>query len=184
VLTAMQAAYGADAGTAIPARGRLANNPGRKTIWRPAMKTILAAILSLGLSAGAAFAGTADEIRATYLRFAEAQNAHDPARIGTFFTDSPDFLWVSDGKSFWGREAVLARMGNFQKSAVWRVEPDLAASTVVELDATTALLHMPLTLMIGSTEAPDRLRFLVSILFVHQAADWQIAALLTTTEKP
>lgn len=148
------------------------------------MKTILAAILSLGLSVSAAFAGTADEIRATYLRFAEAQNAHDPERIGAFFTDGPEFLWVSDGKSFWGREAVLARMGNFQKSAVWRVEPDLDASTVVELDATTALLHMPLTLTIGSAEAPDRLRFLVSIIFVQRTTDWQIAALLTTTEKP
>lgn len=147
------------------------------------MKIILAVLMSFGLTASAALAGTAGEIRATYLRFAEAQNAHDRVRIGAFFIEGPEFLWVSDGKSFWGREAVLARMGNFQNSAVWRVEPELSNSTVVTLDATTALLHLPLTLVIGSAKAPDRLHFLVSIIFVRRVEGWRIAALLTTTQK-
>jgi hypothetical protein len=43
---------------------------------------------------------------------------------------------------------------------------------------------MPLTLVIGSVEAPDRLRFLVTILFVRETGAWRIAALLTTNEKP
>jgi hypothetical protein len=85
------------------------------------MKKMLAALVLCLAGVGNAFAGTAEEVRATYLRFAEAQNARDPARIGAFFIDGPDFLWVSDGKSFWGREAVLQRMGGFQKAAVWRV---------------------------------------------------------------
>lgn len=148
------------------------------------MKTFLSAVFALGLAAQAALGGTADEVRATYLRFAEAQNARDPGRIGAFFTDGPEFLWVSDGKSYWGREAVLARMSGFQKAAVWRVEPDLAASTLVEIAPSTVLLHMPLTLVIGSAENPDHLRFLVSILFVRPDQDWQISALLTTTAKP
>lgn len=148
------------------------------------MKTIRAAILMLAASAVASFAGTADDVRATYLRFAEAQNARDAREIGAFFVDGPDFLWVSDGKSFWGREAVLARMAGFQKATVWRVEPELDESSVVELAPETALLHMPLTLVIGSAEVPDQLRFLVTILFVQKAGAWKIAALLTTTEKP
>jgi len=147
------------------------------------MKTLLAVLLAFGLAAQSALAGTADDVRATYLRFAEAQNARDPARIGAFFIDGPDFLWVSDGKSFWGREAVLARMSGFQKAAVWRVEPDIDHSTVAEAGADTALLHMPLTLVIGAAENPDRLRFLVSILFARRAGEWRIAALLTTAEK-
>lgn len=147
------------------------------------MKTLAAALLALGLAAQAALAGTADDVRATYLRFAEAQNARDTARIGAFFIDGPEFLWVSDGKSFWGREAVLARMSGFQKAAIWRVEPDIAASTVVEPGPGTALLHMPLTLVIGSAEKPDHLRFLVSILFSRRTGEWRIAALLTTAEK-
>jgi len=147
------------------------------------MKKILAALALIAATAGSALAGTPEEVRATYQRFAEAQNTRDPGRIGAFFIDGPEFLWVSDGKSFWGREAVLARMSGFQKAAVWRVEPELGSSTVVELDPETALLHMPLTLVIGSAENPDHLRFLVSILFVHRSEDWRIAALLTTTEK-
>jgi len=148
------------------------------------MKTLFAALLALGLATQAALAGTADEVRATYLSFAEAQNARDTDRIGAFFTDAPDFLWVSDGKSFWGRDAVLGRMSGFQKAAVWRVEPELDRSTVVELNPGTALLHLPLTLVIGSADRPDRLRFLVSILFSQRSGAWRIAALLTTTEKP
>ena len=147
------------------------------------MKRLLAALALAAAFACNALAGTPEEVRAIYQHFAEAQNARDPARIGAFFIDGPEFLWVSDGKSFWGREAVLARMSGFQKAAVWRVEPELASSTVVELDPATALLHMPLTLVIGSAENPDHLRFFVSILFVRKAEDWRIAALLTTTEK-
>lgn len=148
------------------------------------MRTLFAAFLAAALTSGAALADAAAEIRATYLRFAEAQNARDPARIGAFFTDGPGFLWVSDGKSFWGREAVLARMGGFQQAAVWRVEPDIQASMVIETGDRSALLHMPLTLVIGSAENPDRLRFLVSIAFVRPAQEWRITALLTTTAKP
>jgi uncharacterized protein (TIGR02246 family) len=179
----MPAIYRADAGTAVPA-DRVPADDRPSNHRRSAMKTFLAAFLALGLVAQSASAGTADEVRATYLRFAEAQNARDAGRIGGFFTEGPEFLWVSDGKSFWGREAVLARMSGFQKAAVWRVEPDLAASTVVEFGPDTALLHMPLGLVIGSAENPDHLRFLVSIVFVRPDREWQISALLTTAAKP
>ena len=123
------------------------------------------------------------EVRAAYLRFAEAQNARDMDRIGANFIDGPDFLWVSDGKSFWGRDAVLARMSSFQRAEIWRVEPDLDAARVVETGPDAAILHMPLTLVVGTAEKPARLRFLVSILFARRGDDWRIAALLTTNEK-
>ncbi len=125
----------------------------------------------------------AAEIRALYLAFAEAQNARDPARVGAFFIDGPEFLWVSDGKSFWGRDEVLARMSRFQKAAVWRVEPDLDASTVIQTGPETAILHFPLTLVIGAAEQPTRLGFLVSIVFSKPDGAWRIAALLTTRQK-
>ena len=146
---------------------------------------------SLSLIAGAlllfggapAMADTKDEVLSVYRDFAEAQNARDLDRIGAFFTDGPDFLWVSDGQSVWGRPDVLKRMSGFQKAAVWHVVPDLDHARVVELDPGIAMLHMPLVLEIGSATAPDHLRFLVSILFRKQQGDWRIAALLTTTEK-
>lgn len=148
------------------------------------MKALVLAVLVAIAAAGTAPAGTEEEVRATYVEFAAAQNTRDPDRIGAFFVDDPRLLWVSDGKAFWGRDAILARMTGFQQAATWQVDPDLDRATVVEPAPGTALLHMPLTLVIGSAEAPDRLRFLVSLLFVREAADWKIAALLTTTEKP
>jgi ketosteroid isomerase-like protein len=144
---------------------------------------ILAFLFSVAVSAISASADVSDEIRAAYLGFADAQNARDPDRIRSHFVQGDDFLWVSDGKTFWGSDAVIARMSSFQKADVWFVEPDLDAGRVVELDDMTALLHMPLTLVIGNSENPNRLGFLVSILFV-KSEDWRIAALLTTTAKP
>jgi hypothetical protein len=101
----------------------------------------------------------------TYRTFAQAQNARDLDRIGAFFTDRPDLLWVSDGQSFWGRDAVLARMGSFQKAEIWRVTPDLDMATVVDLGPRVAMLHFPLLLEIGRRDAPAALDFLVSLLF-------------------
>lgn len=148
------------------------------------MKAAVTALFLFVASATTTLAGVADEVRTTYLHFAEAQNARDPDRIRAFFVEGPGLLWVSDGKSFWGADAILARMSSFQKADVWRVEPDLASSRVVELDGNAAMLHMPLTLVIGSTAAPDRLGFLVSLLFVRADDEWRIAALLTTLAKP
>ncbi|HEU0222548.1 MAG TPA: nuclear transport factor 2 family protein [Paracoccaceae bacterium] len=146
--------------------------------------TRLSLALAALLLAAPAGAGSPEEVREAYLAFAADQNRRDTARIGRHFIEGPELLWVSDGKSYWGAESILARMGSFQKAEIWRVEPEIDAARIVELDPTTALLHMPLTLVIGAAAKPDRLRFLVSLLFVRQEADWKIAALLTTAEKP
>jgi uncharacterized protein (TIGR02246 family) len=136
------------------------------------------------LAAASAGAGTKDEVLAAYRAFAEAQNTREPARIRQWLDDTPDLLWVSDGKSFWGADAILARMTGFQKAEVWRVEPDLAAARVVELGDGVAMLHMPLTLVIGTAAQPDRLEFLVSLLFRKRDTAWRLAALLTTGARP
>ena len=123
-------------------------------------------------------------VRALYERFAAAQNAHDLAAVRPLLLPGPEFLWVSDGQSFWGADAVLARMASFQTAPVWRVEPDLARAVAVPVRDGVAYLHLPLVLVIGNSEHPDRLRFLVSMLGVETAQGWKIAALFTTTEKP
>ncbi|MEL6318475.1 MAG: SgcJ/EcaC family oxidoreductase [Pseudomonadota bacterium] len=163
------------------------------------LKSITVAMFGIAVavfSTAMAFAETAPsdaeasaaEVRAVYADFAAAQNARDPERIRSFFTDDPGFLWVSDGKSFFGADAVVARMTRFQKAEIWRVEPDLDAAEVIGVGSETRMLHMPLTLVIGRAAAPNRIRFLVSILFVEQPQSaerpWRIAALLTTLEKP
>jgi len=131
----------------------------------------------------AASAGPREEVRATYERFVVAQNAHDLDRVRALLLDSPQFLWVSDGRSVWGREAMLARMASFQEAEVWSVAPALDEAVAVEVGADGAYLHLPLTVVIGSAKAPDRLRFLVSMLCVRTPDGWRIAALFTTTAK-
>ena len=74
-------------------------------------------------------------------------------------------------------------MASFQEAPVWRVEPDLAKAVAVEVDANAGYLHLPLQLVIGASENPDRLRFLVSVLCVRTSQGWRIAALFTTSEK-
>jgi hypothetical protein len=118
-----------------------------------------------------------------YQRFAAAQNARDLARVRPLLLDSSSFLWVSDGQSFWGPDAVPARMASFQGAEVWRVEPDLAHAVPVAVGEGVAYMHLPLVLVIGPEAHPDHLRFLVSMLGVETGSGWRIAALFTTTEK-
>ena len=151
------------------------------------MKPILAMLtfISSLAAASVAWASPTEEMRMLYARFVAAQNTRDLDHVRAVLLDSPTFLWVSDGMSVWGPATTLARMASFQKAEVWRVEPDMARSTAVEVSPTVAYLHLPLTLVIGGKAAPgpDRLRFLVSMLGVETAKGWRIAALFTTTEK-
>src|SRR5271165_1504563 len=152
---------------------------------REAMKRTFAATL-VALSLGASSpsqASVVDDVRAVYDQFAAAQNARDLAKVRTLLVDSPKFLWVSDGMSFWGPDALVKRMAEFQLAEVWRVDPDLADAAFVEVDDRAAYIHMPLVLTIGLKAKPDVLHFLVSILCVKQVQGWRIAALFTTTEK-
>jgi ketosteroid isomerase-like protein len=129
-------------------------------------------------------ADTRGDVLAVYNAFAAAQNARDPARIKAALLDSPDFLWVSDGKSVWGREALLERMSRFQTLEVWRVEPLLDRARVVEVAADVAYINMPLDLHLGTKSAPTVTRFLVSILCRKTPDGWRIAALFTTLDNP
>jgi ketosteroid isomerase-like protein len=129
-------------------------------------------------------ADTRGDVLALYGRFADAQNARDLVRVKAVLLDSPDFLWVSDGKSVWGRDALVERMSRFQTLEVWRVEPLLAQARIVEISADVAYLHMPLDLHLGTRAAPTTTRFLVSILCRKAAEGWRIAALFTTLDNP
>jgi ketosteroid isomerase-like protein len=146
------------------------------------MFRVLLACLLLG-AVPAAAADASVEVRALYERFAAAQNAHDLSQVRPLLLDSPRFLWVSDGQSFWGRDAVLERMAAFQGAEIWRVEPDLDHAVAVPVAPGVAYLHLPLTLVIGSAVTPDRLHFLVSLLGVETELGWKIAALFTTARK-
>jgi uncharacterized protein (TIGR02246 family) len=118
-----------------------------------------------------------------YKRFSEAQNARDLAGVRAVLSARPDFLWISDGKPFWGRDAMLERMAGFQKAEVWLVEPDYASARTVMVSADSAYLHIPLVLVLGSKDKPARLKWLVAMLCVREDQQWKIAALFTTEDK-
>src|SRR3712207_5191495 len=67
---------------------------------------LAAAHLTSFAAAGPARADWLDEVRATYLAFAAAQNARDLKTVRSLLLDSPRFLWVSDGRSVWGPDAT------------------------------------------------------------------------------
>lgn len=145
-------------------------------------RSAIALTLSLSL-AGQAFADTEQDVRDLYSGFAAAQNAHDTDAIRSFLSESPDFLWISDGKPLWGRDEMITRLSSFQKSEVWRVEPEYAASRVIVLDDTSAVLHIPLVLVVGSKADPARLKWLVEVLCQKEADGWRIAGLFTAQDK-
>lgn len=129
-------------------------------------------------------ADTPSEVRDLYSRFLDAQNARDLDAVRAVLLPSADFQWVSDGKSFWGPDALVERMGQFQKAEIWHVTPDTGRARVVEVSPDTAYLYQPLTLRIGRASNPSDIPFLVNVLSVRTAEGWRIAALFTTTEKP
>jgi uncharacterized protein (TIGR02246 family) len=122
-------------------------------------------------------------VRALYETFAAAQNARDLGGVRAVLSENPDFLWISDGRPIWGREAMLERMAGFQKAEVWQVEPEFEAARVVVLDDDTAVFHIPLVLVIGSAADPARLKWLVEVLCQKEAAGWRIAGLFTAEDK-
>jgi hypothetical protein len=130
-----------------------------------------------------ALADARDDILQLYKRFVDAQNAHDITAVRGLLSDSPDFLWVSDGRPVWGADATVSRMSSFQQSAVWRVVPALDRSRTVVLSGDVGFLHLPLVLTIGSKEAPDQLPFLVEMVARRGPNGWKIEALLTTGDK-
>jgi len=92
-------------------------------------RSIKAAVLLVALAsvpAAPAPAGTASEVRGLYDQFLAAQNARDLEAVRAVLLPSPEFQWVSDGKSFWGPDALVARMSQFQKAELWHVTPDTA----------------------------------------------------------
>lgn len=141
-----------------------------------------AAVLCLA-APDAARADPKEKALALYQRFASAQNAHDLDSVRRLLTDGPDFLWISDGMPVWGAAAMLERMAIFQKSDIWRVEPDFGRARSVALSDDAAILHIPLTLVIGGKDKPDRIRFLVGMVGRKGVGGWRIAALFTTPEK-
>jgi hypothetical protein len=149
------------------------------------MKTILAisAILA-SLACQRAFAGTEDDIKATFDRFVVAQNAHDIPAVRDVLLDSPNFLWITRGSPVWGRDAALNRFETLYQGT-WKLSADTAKLKVVLLNDTSAQLFVPVMFNIGppGQPAPDAL-FLMNQTLVKTAAGWRVASILPIPVPP
>lgn len=151
---------------------------------RTTRRSVFAAtLLAASALVPGAEADQGDALRALYEQFLQAQNARDLEAVRATLLESDRFLWVSDGRSVWGPDALVQRMSLFQRAPVWRVVPDLDRAVTVPVSDQSAFLHLPLVLEIGQGQQPSHLRFLVSVLGVETGAGWRIAALFTTENK-
>ncbi len=150
------------------------------------MRNVLAALVLVAAMVTPARSETevARAVTSLYERFAAAQNARDAEAVRALLWNSPDFVWISDGKAFWGADRMIQRMSAFQRSDIWEVVPDRARARVVEVSPVSAVLFQPLTLTLGPRADPRTIAFLVNVLCVQTPDGWRIAALYTTDENP
>ena len=127
-------------------------------------------------------ASNEDEVKATFSRFVEFQNARDESGVAGIVRDSPDFLWVTTtAVTVWGHDAAMQRfLGNWK--GTWRLEPQLQELRVVEIGPGMALLHTPLMFTFappGKEAHPVLIKW--SGVFVRTDAGCRIASILLAT---
>lgn len=124
-----------------------------------------------------------EQIFETYLAFTEAQNEGDMEAVGAFFVNDPHLLMVADGRAIWGKDRVLARIDGFQDAEHWQAFPDFAKMEIIMLAPSVGLLHVPMVIEVGTSDAPEDLHFLESVVFQQSEGQWYIASLQTVVDK-
>lgn len=149
------------------------------------MTKLFIALIALSLAApAAAETETERAVKTLYERFVAAQNARDTKAVRALMWDSPKFVWISDGKAFWGADRMIERMSAFQHADVWEVTPDRERARVVEVSPVSAVLFQPLSLALGARADARKIAFLVNVLCVRTQDGWRVGALYTTEENP
>ena len=110
-----------------------------------------------------------DEIRDTFNRFVNAQNAHDLKEVGNLLSDSPDFLWISAGQVVRKRDAALERFRELFKGT-WRIDPDWSTFQILGLDISTQEIFVRVRTSDG---APAR-SAQMNVIMVHTAHGWRV----------
>jgi len=127
--------------------------------------------------AGAARAGTEDELKAVFAKFVAAQNAHDIKAVGELLHDSPHFLWITRGTAIWGRDAALKRF-EAPYQGTWSLDPKMDEFKVAELQPGVAQLYVPINFMIGPAGQTAQARFLMNQVLVKTAEGWKVSSIL------
>src|SRR4028119_719471 len=152
--------------------------PNSRTMVARRWTSRIAISLMLLSVAGVARAGSEDEVKALFIRFIAAQNAHDIKAVGELLHDTPQFLWITRGAPIWGRDAALKRFEALYQGT-WSLDPKMDELKVFEVQPGVAQLYVPITFMIapaGQTAQPTR--FLMNQTLVKTAEGWKISSVL------
>ena len=129
------------------------------------------------LGTGVARAGTEDEVKAVFAKFATAQNAHDLRAVGEILQDLPTMFWITRGQVYLGRDAALKRFGEYYQGT-WELEPKVNEIKVIELSPGVAQLFAPTIFRIappGQIAQPSL--FLLNQIYVKEPSGWRLASI-------
>ena len=127
--------------------------------------------------AGATWAATDDEVRATFERFVQVQNAHDAKALEGLLADSPRFLWITRGTVVWGREAALQRFSKLYEGT-WRLDPEYGSLQVLPVSDTVAQLHVPVQFTTGAAGQPAQVtRIFLNQVLVKSTGTWRVISI-------
>lgn len=122
------------------------------------------------------------EIRAVFLRQAEAATAHDIDGMDAVFAPAvpgqPDPVsFIARAYSFWGREAVMEHFRVIFRGT-WRFEPDQDAIRIIPLGTDTAHIFAPTRVTLDLRGAPATVPFLMEEIAIRTPAGWRIATII------
>ena len=143
---------------------------------RLSFPTLVAAIAFV-CAVGGARASTEDEVRATFDRFVQVQNAHDTKALEALLADSPQFLWITRGTVVWGRDAALQRFAKLHEGT-WRLDPEPTSVRVVPISGDVAQLHATVQFTIGAPGQPAQVtRTLLNQVLVKSGGAWRVMSI-------
>jgi hypothetical protein len=126
---------------------------------------------------------TEKELRDTYKRLIDAENAHDIAAVRTLLWNSPSALFVAKTKTpaegnwagFWGADVVLDHLSELYQGT-FVMAPDYSRERVVLLSSTVAETYVPLSISVayaGQSGTPKP--FLMIVEWVREHGAWKMA---------
>lgn len=135
-------------------------------------------LMLLALMIRPAAAAPEDEVRATFDRFVDAQNAHDIKAVESLLLGSPSFLWITRGTPVWGTDAALKRFAALYEGT-WRLEPDTSGLKIVVIGDTAAQIYVPVVFTIGAPgQQAQPTRFLFNQVLVKTPSGWKVSSIL------
>jgi len=118
-------------------------------------------------------------IRAAYVSFVDAQNAHSTARIQPLLWNDPKLVWLTTTGNLWGPDQVLGRFKQLFLG-VWSATVDYSKADIVVHDATQADVIAPMsitaTTITGGT--PVTGRAIVVTMFQKVGKDWLVSGIV------